>query len=493
MPDRAEEYNVDGYRYDSFFVDNGFEPATSGRRVDVIAGRSEEVIGTVPYVSAQDARRVVRSARTAFDSGPWRRLAASERAEVMRRLADGLDRHADELAVLGAEEQGAPIWFGRAFLSANPQWALRHFADLIEKFPLREVRPGGPFNTLVLREPVGVTLAITPFNAPLPLAIQKAAPALALGCSVIVKAPPQAPLSCYLLARVAAEAGLPPGVLSVVVADVPESELLVTHPGIDKVTFTGSTEVGRRIGELCGHDIRRITLELGGKSPAVLLPDVDLEQATEGLVHASVGMVQGEMCTTQSRILAPRARYDEVVDALTARIERMTVGDPLEETTAIGPLITESHRARVERYIALGKDEGAKVTVGGKRPASLERGWYLEPTLFAGADNSMTVSREEIFGPVAVVIPYGDVDDAVAIANDSPYGLSATVWSADEQAALDVAQRLDAGVISTNAFMVNPAAPFGGYKQSGVGRENDVEGLSAFVEYKSISSTAVLK
>jgi betaine-aldehyde dehydrogenase len=304
---------------------------------------------------------------------------------------------------------------------------------------------------------------------------------------VILKAPNQDPLACYLLAEVVEQAGLPPGVLNVLVADVAESERLVAHPDVDMVSFTGSTAVGRRIGELCGRDIRRMTLELGGKSAAIVLEDVDLEQAVPGIVRCSVAMIQGQICTMQSRILAPRSRHDELADALAEAIAALPVGDPRDRDTAIGPLITREHRERVERYIAIGHREGAEIRTGGGRPTHLLRGWYVEPTLFAGASNDMRIAREEVFGPVVRVIPHDGLDDAVAIANDSPYGLSGTVWTEDADAALEVARRVRTGTFSLNTYRINPLAPFGGFKQSGIGREMGREGFDDFTELKSIS------
>jgi betaine-aldehyde dehydrogenase len=318
------------------------------------------------------------------------------------------------------------------------------------------------------------------------MATRKIAPALAAGCTVVLKAPVQGPLSVYLLAELAADI-FPPGVLNVLVADVPASQHLVAHPGVDKVSFTGSTAVGRRIGAVCGGDIRRMTLELGGKSAAVILEDADLDAAVPAIVGSSVAMLMGEICTAQTRILAPRSRYDEIVDRLAAQIAALPVGDPRDRTVAIGPLVTREHRERVEGFIALGRAEGAEVRAGGGRPEGLPRGWYVEPTLFAGADNGMRIAREEIFGPVAVVIPHDGRDDAVAIANDSPFGLSGTVWTTDNDAALDVARRVRTGTFALNTYTVDPSTPFGGFKQSGVGREMGREGVDAFIEFKSIA------
>jgi betaine-aldehyde dehydrogenase len=339
----------------------------------------------------------------------------------------------------------------------------------------------------VLREPVGVAALIPPFNGPLTLGTQKAAPALAAGCTVILKAPIQNGLACYVFAEAVQEAGLPPGVVNVLVADAAESERLVTHPGVDKVSFTGSTPVGKRIAELCGRDMRRVTLELGGKSAAIMLDDVDVENAVPGIIGCSVAMLQGEICTAQSRIIVPRARYDEIVDAFAEQIAALPVGDPADRDMAIGPMITKQHRERVEQYVGIGQGEGATVKVGGGRPSHLARGWYLEPTLLTKCTNDMRVSQEEIFGPVVVAIPHDGTDDAVAIANDSPFGLSGTVWTEDAEAALGVARRVRTGTFALNTYTVDPTTPFGGYKQSGIGREMGVEGLEGYVEYKSIA------
>jgi betaine-aldehyde dehydrogenase len=473
--------------YDTVFVAGGFVATESDRRADVISPRTEEVIGRVPLAAPADIDRAVAAARAAFDGGEWPSWAPADRAAALRRLADRLDRRADELAELGVDENGYPIAFSEAYMAVMPSINLRTYADLCETYAFEEERVSAAARSLVLREPVGVVAAIPPFNGPLTLGTQKAAPALAAGCTVILKAPVQNPLACYVFAEAAEEAGFPPGVVNVLVADAEESELLVTHPGVDKVSFTGSTEVGKRIAELCGRDIRRLTLELGGKSAAIMLDDVDVGKAVPGIVASSVATLQGEICTAQSRILAPRARYDEIVDALGEQIAALPVGDPADRDMVIGPMITRAHRERVERYIALGVQEGATVRVGGGRPGHLDRGWYVEPTLFAGATNDMRIAREEIFGPVAVVIAHDGLDHAVAIANDSPFGLSGTVWTEDADAALAVARRVRTGTIALNTYTVDPNAPFGGFKQSGIGREMGREGLDAYVEFKSVA------
>jgi aldehyde dehydrogenase (NAD+) len=473
--------------YDTLFVDGHFAATDSSRYAEVVSPRTEEVIGRMPLATPSDIDRAVEAARNAFDRGEWPRMAPAERAAALRRLADCLDRRQSDLVELGVNENGYPIGFSEAYMAVMPSINFRMYADIAESYPFAEERVGPAARSLVLREPVGVAVAIPPFNGPLTLGTQKAAPALAAGCTVILKAPVQDGLACYVFAEAVEEAGLPPGVVNVLVADVAESEQLVTHPGVDKVSFTGSTPVGKRIAELCGRDMRRVTLELGGKSAAIMLDDVDAEKAVPGIIGCSVAMLQGEICTAQSRILVPRSRYDEIVDAFAEQIATLPVGDPAERDSVIGPLITRAHRDRVEDYIRIGREEGATVETGGGRPSHMERGWYLEPTLLANCTNDMRVSQEEIFGPVVVAIPHDGTDDAVAIANDSPFGLSGTVWTEDDDAALDVARRVRTGTFAINAYTVDPTTPFGGYKQSGIGREMGVEGLEAYVEYKSIA------
>jgi aldehyde dehydrogenase (NAD+) len=477
---------IDVRTYDTFYAGGDFIASTSDRHADLLCPHTEEQIGRVPLVSREEVDRVVAEARRAFDEGEWPRLAPAARGEALRRLARLLGEHADELTRIAIDDTGAPYAIASAYCGPMPAFNLQEYADLCDSYEFEEIRESPMGRSLVIREPVGVVVAIPPWNGPLTLGSQKAAPALAAGCSVILKAPVQDPLACYLFAELAHEAGIPPGVLNVIVADIPESEYLVTHPGVDNVSFTGSTGVGKRIGELCGRDIRRATLELGGKSAAIMLEDVDLNVAVPSIIACSVAMHSGEICTAQTRALVPRSRYDEAVGMFAEQIAALPVGDPGDPEMVIGPMITREHRERVEGYIAIGRDEGARLLVGGGRPAQPERGWYVEPTLFVDVDNGMRIAQEEIFGPVLSVIPHDGFDDAVAIANDSPFGLSGTVWTADEDVALDVARRVRTGTFCVNTYTVDPYAPFGGFKQSGIGREMGREGLDAFVELKSV-------
>lgn len=338
------------------------------------------------------------------------------------------------------------------------------------------------------REPIGVVAAIIPWNFPQSLTMFKVAPALAAGCTVVVKPAPETVLDAYQLADAAQEAGLPPGVLNIVTGGREIGSYLVAHPGVNKVAFTGSTAAGRAIGETCGRLLRPVTLELGGKSAAIVLDDADLVEVARGLSWASL-LNNGQTCYLSSRILAPRSRYRETVDAVANLASSLTVGDPADPATRVGPLVSERQRRSVETYIETGKREGATVAAGGGRPSHLDRGWFVEPTVFADLDNSATVARQEIFGPVLTVLPYDDLDDAVAIANDSDYGLGGTIWTADPDKGLELARRIETGSIGVNFFdldILDIGAPFGGVKASGLGRELGPEGLNAYVGLKSI-------
>jgi aldehyde dehydrogenase (NAD+) len=369
----------------------------------------------------------------------------------------------------------------------GPAATLRYYAQLARETPAEERRPavGGPGVTVVRREPAGIVAAIIPWNFPQSLTMFKLAPALAAGCAVVIKPAPETALDAFQLAEAAEAAGLPAGVVNIVTGGREEGAYLVAHPGADKVAFTGSTAAGRAIGETCGRLLRPVALELGGKSAAIVLDDADLAQVVRGLSWVSL-LNNGQTCYLSTRILAPRRRYAEVVEAVAGLAASLPVGDPADPATRIGPLVSAAQRQRVENYIAVGRAEGGRIAAGGGRPAHLDRGLYVEPTVFAGLDPKATLAREEVFGPVLAVLPYDTVDDAVRIANDSEYGLGGTIWTRDEERGLDLARRIQAGSVGVNFFNLDLGSPFGGVKASGLGRELGPEGLTAYVSYKSI-------
>jgi aldehyde dehydrogenase (NAD+) len=353
-------------------------------------------------------------------------------------------------------------------------------------YPWEDTRSGLLGESVVRREPVGVVAAIVPWNSPQATAMTKVIPALLAGCTVVLKPSPETSLDALLLAEILASTGLPKGVVNVVTGGTEAGEHLVAHPGVDKVAFTGSTEAGRRVAAVCGAQLKRVTLELGGKSAAIILDDADLDATIEGLRLASF-MNSGQTCVAQTRILASRSKYAAVVDALATLTAALKVGDPIDAQTEIGPLASRRHRDRVRNYIAIGRDEGARLVVGGtEMPEGLEHGWYLRPTLFADVDNRMRIAQEEIFGPVLSVIPYTDVDDAIRIANESRYGLAGSVWTADVQQGMEIARQIRTGSLGINQYMIDFGSPGGGFKDSGIGREGGPEGIDAFVELKSI-------
>jgi aldehyde dehydrogenase (NAD+) len=454
--------------------------------IEVVNPATEEVIGVVPEASQADVDRAVAAARAAFDSGPWPQSTPKERADVLRALSQAIQARSQELADVITRENGSPASFslmGQVFAATM---VLDGFVDLVERYPFEEERPGIMGTCLVRKAPVGVAAGIIPWNVPLFIVAMKLGACLASGSTMVIKPAPETPLDGYILAEILDGLDLPPGVVNIVAAGREVGEHLVRHPGVDKVSFTGSTAAGRKVGAICGEHLKRCTLELGGKSAAVILDDADLSAAIPGLLPAAL-MNNGQACVAQTRVLAPRSRYAEVVDALADAVRDQTVGDPSDPTIAVGPLVAERQRTRVEGYLEAGKKEGARAVVGGGRPADLSRGWFVEPTLFADVDNQMTIAREEIFGPVLSVIPYEDENDAVRIANESDYGLSGSVWTADRDRGVGVARRVRTGTYAVNAGMtIDLKNPFGGFKSSGIGREMGPEGLEAYTEVQTI-------
>jgi betaine-aldehyde dehydrogenase len=475
--------------YDRLFIDGDWVKSTGSETIEVISPGTEEPIGSVPASTEADIDAAVAAARRAFDSGPWPRTSPAERADLLAGVSTTIQARSEEIARTITEQNGSPISWSLMGQVFSATMVLDYYVGLAREIPFEEVRAGVMGPALVRREPVGVVGAIVPWNVPLFVAMLKLAPALVAGCTVVLKPAPETPLDANVLAEILHEAGLPPGVVNVVPAGREVGEHLVTHPDVDKIGFTGSTAAGKRIAGLCGERLKRVTLELGGKSAAIVLPDANIDEVAAGLLPASL-MNNGEACVAQTRILAPRDQYQQLVDQLCERVGAMAVGDPLDPGTEIGPLVTSRQRDRVEGYIAAGQEEGAKVALGGGRPSDLSKGWYVEPTIFVDVDNRMKIAQEEIFGPVLAVIPYGEVDEAVSIANDSNYGLSGSVWSADVDRGLDIARRVRTGTYTVNGFMLEFGAPFGGYKESGIGRELGPEGLAGYLEYKSVSLPA---
>ena len=473
--------------YDRLFIGGEWvEPAGAGV-IEVISPHSEEPVGHVPEGTEADIDRAVAVARQTFDEGEWPQMKPEERAEVVRRFSDLYAAHIPDMAEVITEEMGSPINFSQLAQSPAPWMMLTAFLQIAAEYPWEERRQGVlASEVLVRREPVGVVGAIVPWNVPQFVTMSKLAPALLAGCTMVLKPSPETPLDAFLMAELLNEAGVPKGVVSVVPAGREVGEHLVRHRGVDKIAFTGSTAAGRRIASICGEQLKRVSLELGGKSAAIILDDADLATVVQGLQFASL-MNNGQACVAQTRILAPRSRYGEVVDAVASMMRDLSVGDPKDPTTMVGPLVAKRQQERVEKYIALGQEEGAKVVVGGNgMPSGLDKGWYVQPTLFADVDNTMRIAQEEIFGPVLATIPYDDVDDAVRIANDSEYGLAGSVWTGDPGRGLEVAKRVRAGTYGVNQYTMDFVAPFGGYKASGIGREFGREGLEHYLELKTI-------
>lgn len=470
------------------FIGGAWVQPSSASVIDVINSGTEELFVQVAAAQEADVNRAVAAAREAFDSGPWPRMTHAERACFLTRLAGALEDVADQAALIWTTESGLlhDIALQR---SRSVGGIYRYYAGLAATYPFSEQRPapGGGVG-LIVREPVGVVAAIVAWNGPPSLIAYKIAPALLAGCTVIVKPSPEAPSAAYLLSEACEKVGLPPGVLNVLTADREVSELLVRHPGVDKVSFTGSTAAGRRIGAICAERVARCTLELGGKSAAIVLDDYDVEAAAAAIAGRAVYLT-GQVCSALTRIVVTRRNHDRMVEALSASFRRVRVGDPFDADTQMGPLAMGRQRDRVEEYIAKGKAEGATLAAGGARPAHLNRGFFIEPTVFANVDNRSTIAREEIFGPVLSVIPAESEEDAVKIANDSIYGLNASVFTNDVERAYAVGRALRSGTVGHNAFRNDAGFPFGGFKQSGIGREGGWEGLLPYLEVKCLFMT----
>ncbi|GAA1912965.1 aldehyde dehydrogenase [Streptomyces durmitorensis] len=473
--------------YDKLYIGGQWVAPTNTDLLDIRSPHDRRLIGYAAQGAPADIDKAVFAAREAFDHGPWPRMTPEARQEIVARFNTLRAERAEEAAALISAENGAPLWFTTWGAPALDQ-AADAYLRAAKDFGWEErLDPTGASGTVVRREPIGVVAAIIPWNSPYSAALVKMIPALLAGCTVVLKASPENSLSILRLGETFTAAGFPEGVVSIIPADRETSEHLVAHPGINKISFTGSTAAGRRIASIAGEQLKRVSLELGGKSASIILEDADLAAVTEGLKFASFAN-NSENCQAHTRILAPRSRYDEIVDALKVLTESLRVGDPADPDTFIGPMIRADQQKRVQDYIRIGISEGARLVTGGpETPEGLEGGFYVTPTLFADVDNSMRIAQEEIFGPVLVVIPYEDEDDAVRIANDSPYGLGGGVWTTDVEHGMEIARRLQTGGVRINAAPPVFDGPFGGYKDSGIGRENGVVGLTEYVEHKTIA------
>lgn len=472
---------------DRFFVGGEWVAPSSHSSIQVVDPATEQPYFRVAEAQAPDMDRAIAAAREAFDVGPWPRLRPTERAEYLQALGAALGARSEDIGQIWPRESGVLHVIASAVAAQLATWPFDSFAAMANTYPFEEVVPppgGGDFG-LIVAEPVGVVGAIIPWNSPIGTIAFKVAPALLAGCTVVLKCSPEAPGEGYIFAEAAASVGLPPGVINVVTADRKVSELLVTDPRVDKITFTGSTATGRRIAALCSERVARYTLELGGKSPAVILDDADLGAAAAAIAGTEC-ILSGQVCSSLTRVIVTRDRHDEMADALAAVFSQVKVGDPFDPATHMGPVATSRQRDRVEGYIAKGVAEGARLVTGGGRPAGLDRGWFVEPTVFANVDNRSTIAQEEIFGPVLSVIPADDEDHAVTLANDTIYGLNSSVFTPDVDRARAVAARLRAGTVGHNAFRTDYGMCFGGFKQSGIGREGIHGGLDAFLEKKSV-------
>lgn len=466
-----------------FIGGNWIKPASDGR-IDIISPSTEELAGSVAEATEADVDRAVAAARHAFDHGPWPRMSGKERAAKLREIADRLEARAMDFAKAWSLQVGMPYTHSGA-TATYMRGYFDYYAGLAEHGfeELRTPAQGGA--CVVVREPVGVVAAVVPWNAPLATMLLKVAPALAAGCTVIAKPSPETPVEALLLAECIAEVGLPEGVFSVLPAQRDVSDYLIRKKEVDKVSFTGSTAAGLHIASVCGGRMARVTTELGGKSAAIVLDDADARTVVAGIMPNLVGLT-GQQCAAFSRILVPRSRRDEIVGALAAAFEAVRVGDAFDPATDMGPLVTSRQLARVCGYIDKGRIEGARIVTGGGRPSNLPRGWFVQPTLFDNVTNDMTIAREEIFGPVGTVIAYETEEEAIAIANDSDYGLSGGVFTKDADKAYAVGRLIRTGNFGHNGRVIDFTIPYGGFKLSGLGREGGIEGLHGFTEVKAI-------
>jgi aldehyde dehydrogenase (NAD+) len=472
--------------YDKLFIGGKWTEPSTSEVIEVHCPATGEYVGKVPRAAAADVDAAVAAARAAFDSGPWPSTPPKERAAVIANALKVLEERKDLFVKLLGDETGQPPTSVETMQWMSGIGCLNFFAGpAVDQIKWHEIRNGGYGQTIVHREPLGVVGAIVAWNVPLFLAINKLGPALLAGCTVVLKPAAETPLSANALAEAFAEAGLPEGVLSIVPGGIETGQALTSNSDVDIFSFTGSSAVGKEIGKRAAELLKPCTLELGGKSAAILLDDVDLAASVPMLVFSGI-MNTGQACVAQTRILAPRSRYDEIVDAVSNFVQMLPVGGPGDAAAQIGSLISEKQRARVEGYIAKGVEEGARLVCGGGRPEGQDKGFFVEATVFADVDNKMTIAQEEIFGPVLSIIPYETEDEAIKIANDSAYGLAGSVWTTDIPRGIAISEKIRTGTYGINWYAFDPCCPFGGYKNSGIGRENGPEGVEHFTQQKSV-------
>lgn len=469
------------YEHDKIFIDGAWVPSKGKGTIDVINPATEEVIGHIPNGNADDVDRAARAARAALPA--WSATPKEERGKYIQRLQEGLGARMQEIGKVVSQEMGMPMTMSVMVQAGLPAMVMGSYTTILENYSFEE--PLGA--SLIVREPVGVVGCITPWNYPLHQIVAKVAPALAAGCTVVLKPSEVAPLNAFILAEIIEEVGLPAGVFNLVTGTGPVvGEAIAAHPEVNMVSFTGSTAAGKRVSEVAAGTVKRVALELGGKSPFIILDDANLADA----VKAGVGncyINSGQTCIAWTRMLVPRDKQDEVAALVKEVAESYTPGDPFDPATRLGPLVSKAQQDRVRSYIEKGIAEGATLVTGGaEQPDGLDKGYFVKPTVFSNVRNDMTIAQEEIFGPVLSILPYDDEEDAIRIANDTIYGLHAGVYSADKERATRVAKRIEAGQVTVNDGSFNPMAPFGGYKQSGHGRELGVMGLEEFLEVKAL-------
>lgn len=468
-----------------FYIGGQWIEPTTSERLQVFDSHDGSPCFDVAAAQPADIERAVAAARDAFDNGPWPRMSHTERADYMRALASVLRKRAPDIEAFWPRESGVLSKLAQPYTERAAK-EFEFYADLAENYEFeRVVQPSQAKFGLLVREPVGVVGAIIPWNGPVVATAHKLAPALLCGCCVVLKSPPEAPAEGLIYAEIADEIGLPPGVFNTMAADREASETLVRDPRVDKISFTGSTAAGRRIGGICGERVARCSLELGGKSPAIVLDDADIDTVADSLSQSACALT-GQICASLTRIVVSESRQNDLADALAARFASVRVGDPYDESSQMGPLASKRQHERVLSYIAKGHEQGARLVTGGHQPQGLEQGYYVEPTVFASVESDHVIAQEEIFGPVLSVLPARDEADAIRIANDSIYGLNATVFTPDADRARAVAAQIQSGTVAHNAFRIDFEIAFGGFKQSGIGREGGTEAIGLFTEAKTL-------